>query len=160
MLIKLLLSIIPCLTFGLTYDVKSTVNDKPMGSVTCADSRYGLLCQVDLNSLSPGPHGIHLHENNSCKNHGLAAKGHFSKNNQQHLGPYSPLGHFGDLPIIFADKNGHVQTQILAPRLKEEMIINKPLIIHSGGDNYAEKPKPLGGGGSRVACAEYTKDQT
>jgi superoxide dismutase, Cu-Zn family len=25
-------------------------------------------------------------------------------------------------------------------------------MIHAGGDNYADAPKPLGGGGARVAC--------
>jgi Cu-Zn family superoxide dismutase len=26
-------------------------------------------------------------------------------------------------------------------------------MIHAGGDNYADKPKKLGGGGERIACA-------
>ncbi|NES46128.1 superoxide dismutase family protein, partial [Moorena sp. SIO2C4] len=26
------------------------------------------------------------------------------------------------------------------------------LIIHAQGDNYSDIPKPLGGGGARVAC--------
>ena len=26
------------------------------------------------------------------------------------------------------------------------------LMIHAGGDNYADAPKPLGGGGERIAC--------
>jgi Cu-Zn family superoxide dismutase len=25
-------------------------------------------------------------------------------------------------------------------------------MIHEGGDNYSDKPKPLGGGGARIAC--------
>jgi hypothetical protein len=25
-------------------------------------------------------------------------------------------------------------------------------MIHEGGDNYADAPKPLGGGGARIAC--------
>ena len=25
-------------------------------------------------------------------------------------------------------------------------------MIHDGGDNYADDPKPLGGGGGRIAC--------
>jgi len=25
-------------------------------------------------------------------------------------------------------------------------------MIHAGGDNYADQPAPLGGGGARVAC--------
>jgi Cu-Zn family superoxide dismutase len=25
-------------------------------------------------------------------------------------------------------------------------------MVHAGGDNYADQPEPLGGGGPRVAC--------
>ena len=25
-------------------------------------------------------------------------------------------------------------------------------MIHAGGDNYSDLPKPLGGGGDRIAC--------
>jgi Cu-Zn family superoxide dismutase len=25
-------------------------------------------------------------------------------------------------------------------------------MIHAGGDNYADQPAPLGGGGARIAC--------
>jgi Cu-Zn family superoxide dismutase len=25
-------------------------------------------------------------------------------------------------------------------------------MIHAGGDNYSDTPKPLGGGGERIAC--------
>jgi Cu-Zn family superoxide dismutase len=28
----------------------------------------------------------------------------------------------------------------------------RSLMIHAGGDNYADQPAPLGGGGARVAC--------
>ena len=28
----------------------------------------------------------------------------------------------------------------------------KALMIHEAGDNYADEPKPLGGGGGRIAC--------
>ena len=28
----------------------------------------------------------------------------------------------------------------------------RAVMIHAGGDNYSDQPKPLGGGGARVAC--------
>jgi len=28
----------------------------------------------------------------------------------------------------------------------------KALMIHAGGDNFSDTPKPLGGGGERIAC--------
>ncbi len=26
------------------------------------------------------------------------------------------------------------------------------IMVHAGGDNYSDDPKPLGGGGDRIAC--------
>jgi superoxide dismutase, Cu-Zn family len=26
------------------------------------------------------------------------------------------------------------------------------VVIHEGGDNFSDQPKPLGGGGGRIAC--------
>ena len=41
---------------------------------------------------------------------------------------------------------------LLAPRIKLSEIKGRSLMIHAGGDNYSDDPKPLGGGGARVAC--------
>ena len=31
-------------------------------------------------------------------------------------------------------------------------VAGRSLMIHAGGDNYADAPKPLGGGGNRMVC--------
>jgi Cu-Zn family superoxide dismutase len=41
---------------------------------------------------------------------------------------------------------------LVAPRLKLADVTNRAVIIHEGGDNYSDKPKPLGGGAGRIAC--------
>ena len=44
------------------------------------------------------------------------------------------------------------------PRLKkEEEIKGRSLMVHAGGDNHADHPEPLGGGGARVACGVIGK---
>jgi Cu-Zn family superoxide dismutase len=41
----------------------------------------------------------------------------------------------------------------LAPRIKDiQALKGHALMIHAGGDNYSDQPKPLGGGGARIAC--------
>jgi Cu-Zn family superoxide dismutase len=39
-----------------------------------------------------------------------------------------------------------------APRLSTDDLKGRAIVIHSGGDNYSDTPRPLGGGGARVAC--------
>ncbi|EYI84763.1 superoxide dismutase, partial [Salmonella enterica subsp. enterica serovar Heidelberg str. N18413] len=42
---------------------------------------------------------------------------------------------------------------VTAPRLKSlDEVKDKALMIHVGGDNMSDQPKPLGGGGTRYAC--------
>ena len=41
---------------------------------------------------------------------------------------------------------------VLAPRLNMADLKGRSLMIHAGGDNHADHPAPLGGGGARVVC--------
>ena len=61
-------------------------------------------------------------------------------------------GHKGDLPLITVDDAGKSKQTLLAPNLKLADLANRSVIVHAGGDNYADQPQPLGGGGRRIAC--------
>ena len=42
---------------------------------------------------------------------------------------------------------------LTAPHIKDIAALKgRALVIHVGGDNYADQPLPLGGGGARLAC--------
>jgi Cu-Zn family superoxide dismutase len=135
-----------------------------LGIIHAYDSDNGLVLSMTLSGLTPGAHGFHVHENGSCDPGerdgqmaaGLAAGGHFDPDGgDHHLGP-SGEGHKGDLPVIFiedsAAADGSVALVQVAPRLTVADIKGRALMIHEGGDNYRDEPKPLGGGGGRVAC--------
>ena len=111
-----------------------------------------------MNSRSQ--HGFHVHENPDCSAAvkggktvpGLAAGGHYDPaGTGRHEGPYGN-GHLGDLPPLFTDRSGRTSLPVLAPRIKISDLKGRSLMIHAGGDNYADKPQPLGGGGARMAC--------
>jgi Cu-Zn family superoxide dismutase len=119
-----------------------------------------MLIIPNLHDLSPGIHGFHVHENASCGDNGADAGGHFDpKQTGNHLGPYSAKGHLGDLPALTVTDNGNADLPILAPRLKVKKLKGHSLIIHAGGDNYADIPEKLGGGGARIACGIITDDK-
>lgn len=126
---------------------------KFIGDITAADTQYGLLLTPSLVGLPPGEHGFHVHQNDSCMHSGMDAGGHLDpKNTGKHLGPYNKNGHLGDLPVLVVNANGTATIPVLAPRLTTKQIHEHALMIHAGGDNYADSPKPLGGGGTRIAC--------
>lgn len=131
-----------------------------IGSINARDTNYGVVITPKLRGLTPGLHGFHVHENPDCgaaekdgqKVAALAAGGHFDpKKTGVHEGPYEN-GHLGDLPALLVNADGTATHPVLAPRLKLHDVEGRSLVIHAGGDNYSDNPKPLGGGGARVAC--------
>ena len=133
---------------------------KPVGSVTIAETIHGLVFTPNLEGLPPGVHGFHVHENGSCAAQvkdgqpvaGLAAGGHYDPlGAKRHGSPWGD-GHLGDLAGLVVDQTGHASYAVLAPRLKLQDVKARSLMIHVGGDNHADHPQPLGGGGARLAC--------
>ena len=141
------------------YQVDAKGVGASIGTVTFKQTAKGLLITPALGKLSPGEHGFHIHENGSCEaaekegkmGAALAAGGHLNPEKVAHHG--TPLdGHLGDLPALTVNDKGFATTPVLAPRLKLADIQGRAIMIHAGGDNYSDSPKPLGGGGDRVAC--------
>jgi Cu-Zn family superoxide dismutase len=133
----------------------------PIGTIALEDSAGGLILKPKLKGLPPGAHGFHLHDKPSCAPGeqdgqmaaGIAAGGHFDPGEtHKHLGPDAAGGHQGDLPVLNVADDGSATATLLAPRLKLADMIGHALMIHAGGDNYSDQPKPLGGGGARIAC--------
>ncbi len=141
-------------TAKITVKMYSTdTQHKPLGTITLMQNRYGVLVLPNLQGLTPGIHGMHVHTNPSCDKQGKAAGGHFDPHNtKMHLGPYNGAGHLGDLPALFVNQQGQASQPLLVPRLHMDEMRDHALIIHAGGDNYSDQPKALGGGGARVAC--------
>lgn len=133
---------------------------QPAGVITATQSPYGVVFTPDLWRLPAGRHGFHLHQNPSCADQdkngqrvpALGAGGHFDPADSGHHGTPWGNGHLGDLPGLYVDHDGHASTPVLAPRLKLDDLKGHSLVIHAGGDNYSDQPKPLGGGGARIAC--------
>lgn len=131
------------------------------GSVKIEETPYGLQFTPDLKGQPPGIHGFHVHAIGSCEpamKDGKAvaagaAGGHFDPDNTgKHLGPWAE-GHLGDLPALYVTEEGLANYPVVAPRLKQlSTIKGKALMVHVGGDNHADHPKPLGGGGDRWLC--------
>lgn len=82
----------------------------------------------------------------------LAAGGHYDPSASKRHGLPWGDGHLGDLPALFVDAMGNATNPVLAPRLKITDLKGRSLMVHAGGDNHADHPAPLGGGGARLLC--------
>jgi superoxide dismutase, Cu-Zn family len=155
-------------------DIEVTVNKvdakgvgEAIGTILFRDtSDLGLLIVPRLEGLKPGAYGFHIHENPDCAPHSEegkpvaagAAGDHYDPDKTgRHAGPVGD-GHLGDLPELLVGPDGHARMAVVAPRLQVPDLIGRTVMIHEGGDNYSDQPKPLGGGGARVACGVINVD--
>lgn len=132
-----------------------------VGTVRIVETPYGLAFYPAIKGLPPGLHGFHVHENPACGPTerdgtvvpGGAAGGHLDPaGTKKHGEPWGD-GHLGDLPALVVGADGNAVQPVLGPRLKSLADVkNRSLMIHVGGDNHADHPMPLGGGGARLAC--------
>lgn len=131
-----------------------------VGTITISESPYGLVFTPALRGLTPGLHGFHVHENPSCAPKekdgkmvaALAAGGHLDPaKTGKHGTPWGD-GHLGDLPPLYIAADGTATQPVLGPRLKAADVAARSLMVHVGGDNHADHPAPLGGGGARMVC--------
>ena len=132
-----------------------------VGTVRIVETPYGLAFYPKLTGLAPGLHGFHVHEKPACgpaEQNGasvpaLAAGGHYDPaGTKKHGEPWGD-GHLGDLPALYVAADGSANNPVLAPRMKQlGDVTNRSIMVHAGGDNHADHPAPLGGGGARIAC--------
>jgi superoxide dismutase, Cu-Zn family len=132
----------------------------PVGQVVVTETRFGVVFTPNLEGLPPGLHGFHVHENPSCapaEKDGamvaaLGAGAHYDPaRTGKHGEPWGD-GHLGDLPALYVGADGKARYPVLAPRLTRKDLAGRSLMVHAGGDNHADHPAPLGGGGARIAC--------
>ena len=97
-----------------------------IGTVTASDTDQGLVITPNLQGLSAGEYGFHLHSNGSCdpgRNAdgvsiaGLKAGGHWDPDETgTHEGPFGQ-GHRGDLSRLVVEADASTITAVVAPRL-------------------------------------------
>jgi Cu-Zn family superoxide dismutase len=131
-----------------------------LGTLALTDTQSGLRIMPSLAGLTPGMHGMHVHQNADCgpakkddaMAAGMKAGGHLDPaNTGKHEGPFGK-GHLGDLPYLSVDPQGKAAIGVVAPHLKLAQVVGHAIVIHEGADNYSDAPNPLGGGGARIAC--------
>ncbi|MEX2127578.1 MAG: superoxide dismutase family protein [Xanthobacteraceae bacterium] len=142
-------------------DVVGAKGDK-IGAVAIKQGPHGSIITIALGkgALTPGVHGVHIHEHGDCSDAGqfTKSKGHVNPGGKEHgfLNPKGP--HPGDVPNIYAHADGSSQTEMLVYGVtlsggKLDLIDEdgSAIIIHANADDHLSQP--IGGAGARVACA-------
>jgi Cu-Zn family superoxide dismutase len=124
------------------------------GIVTFIKVEDGIKVVADIEELSPGKHGFHIHEYGDCRApDGTSAGGHFNPENMPHGAPTSIERHVGDLGNLEADAEGKAHYERIDNLISFSglhSIIGHAVIIHAGEDDFTSQP--TGNAGPRVAC--------
>jgi Cu-Zn family superoxide dismutase len=147
-----------------TAEINPTEGNSVHGTVTFETVAGGVRVTADIEGLSPGDHGFHIHEYGDCSApDGSSAGGHYNPTHAPHGGPDKPEGqrHIGDLGNIHAGPDGKAQYDRVDPIISlggSYSIIGKSVIVHAGADDLVSQP--TGDAGPRVACGVIRADET
>lgn len=120
-----------------------------IGSAKLKEGKKGVEIKLDVKGLTPGKHGMHLHETGKCDGPDFkSAGGHLNPDGKEH-GLKNPKGaHEGDMPVITVDKDGKSKETVDAPFAKLADLHGKALVIHAQEDDQMT----MASSGGRVAC--------
>ena len=127
------------------------VDGNDVGKATFRPMRAGVLVEVDLTDLPPGPHGFHIHETGACTPDFEAAGEHLAPDGHEHGFAQTETPHAGDLPNLVVAADGTAQAEFVNWRLTPEDLLDddgSALIVHAGEDTYMDPTSA----GDRIAC--------
>jgi Cu-Zn family superoxide dismutase len=131
---------------------------KDVGHATFAAKKGGVKIQVTVAGLSPGKHGIHLHEVGKCDPPDFKSAGAHVNPAERHHGLENPEGpHAGDLPNLFVGTDGKAKASFTAKGVslsdgKGSLLgpEGSAIVIHAAPDDM--RTDPAGNSGARVVC--------
>lgn len=142
-----------------------TAQGQPAGSATFTQSGGIVQLKLKATGLTPGKHGIHVHETGKCDGPDFkSAGGHFNPHGRQH-GALNEAGtHAGDLPNLEAGADGTASLQatlhgVTLERGAANSLLDADgaaLVIHAKEDD--QKSDPAGNSGDRIACGVIGKE--
>ncbi len=156
-----------------------TASRQIKGTIRFEEDGDEVIIRVNVQGLTPGKHGFHIHQAGDLTDGCTSACAHFNPYNKDHGGPGDKRRHVGDLGNITANSQGIAKTVKRDKMIKlkgKYSILGRMVVIHQdvddlgrGGLNkkgeiidpkvHAESLK-TGNAGARIACGVigYAKD--
>lgn len=165
LLVGLILSGCATMQYGspqATAELKNAKGDA-VGTANFWEDADGVRIAIQVQGISAGKHGIHLHAVGKCDPpHFTTAGGHFNPGGKKHGLNTSDGPHAGDLLNleVAGDRTGRLQyvTKLVTLGAGPNSLSGangSALVVHANPDD--EITDPTGNAGSRIACGVITK---
>ena len=163
--VGLLASLAACSEMSSRHDpvaeatIAPTAGNQATGTATFKQHGERIGIEVLLSGLTPGAHGLHIHEKGDCSApDAMSAGGHFNPIKMTHGAPEATLHHAGDLGNAIADADGKAKVKLdltgLTVLAGETSVVGRAVIVHASPDDF--QTQPTGNAGKRVACGVIT----
>jgi len=137
-------------------------NGLPGGTAQLLAAGSQVNISIALAGISPGVHGVHLHQVGACDAPDFeSAGGHLNPAGRQH-GVENPAGaHLGDLPNVAIGASGAGTISATLSGSRADIMARlfdadgTAVLVHAGPDDY--RTDPAGNSGSRIACGVLTR---
>jgi superoxide dismutase, Cu-Zn family len=137
-------------------DITPKSGSKLAGKITLTESGTGVKIVLEIEGVTPGDHGAHVHETPDCSAPDAKTAGsHYNPDKHDHGLPDAKQRHLGDLGNIVAGKDGKGKLEIVIPdaNLKPNdphSFLGRAIIVHEKKDDGGQ---PVGNAGGRIGCA-------
>lgn len=108
-----------------------------VGNVTFLQRNGSITVTAEVENLSAGFHGFHIHETGDCSPDFGAAGGHHAPDDADHG------DHAGDMPVLLVGDNGTATHGFATDRFTIEELLaddGTAVVVHEDPDNYAHIP--------------------
>ena len=120
------------------------------GAKTC-------LIEGEFNGLTPGLHGIHIHEYGDLREGCASACAHYNPFHKDHGFPGDENRHVGDLGNLKVNQSGHATFRLRDRVIHPKDIVGRSIVIHADPDDGGKGGFPdsltTGHAGARLVCA-------
>lgn len=133
---------------------------KLVGRAFFYEGPRGMLMRIEVGGLTPGWHGVHIHEKGVCTAPDFASAGaHLNPGRKSHGLLHAQGAEAGDLPSFFADASGVARTSLFSDLISAKGSGGRAalldadgsaVVVHAGPDD--QSTQPTGGSGARVVC--------
>jgi len=135
-----------------------SADGQTVGNVIATADGTGIQIELNVDGVSAGEHGVHVHTTGACTAPDFAsAGGHWNPGSRQH-GLENPEGsHAGDMPNLTVAADGTGRLEYVLQNATIDGLLDadgSAFVVHAKADD--QKTDPSGDSGDRIACGVFS----